>query len=79
MASALVFIFSLEMEIIAGKRKENMMRSPKVLFIGSIITDVVLIIYLLSIADKIGFGFVLLLSALLLGGTFLTYKLINRS
>jgi hypothetical protein len=55
------------------------MRSPKVLFIGSIITDIALIIYLLTIADDIGLGFVLLLSALLLGGTFLTYKLINRS
>ncbi|MGM0873269.1 MAG: hypothetical protein ACQEWV_00455 [Bacillota bacterium] len=56
-----------------------MMRSPKVLFIGSIITDIALIIYLLTIADEIGLGFVLLLSALLLGGTFITYKLINRS
>jgi hypothetical protein len=55
------------------------MRSPKVLFIGSIITDIVLILYLLTLADEIGLGLVLLLSALLLGGTFLTYKLINRS
>ncbi|WP_338786813.1 hypothetical protein [Metabacillus sp. FJAT-53654] len=55
------------------------MRSPKVLFIASIITDIALIIYLLTIADDIGLGFVLLLSALLLGGTLLTYKLINRS
>jgi hypothetical protein len=55
------------------------MRSPKVLFIGSIITDIVLILYLLTLADEIGLGLVLLLSVLLLGGTFLTYKLINRS
>jgi hypothetical protein len=55
------------------------MRNPKVLFIGSLITDIVLIIYLLTLTDKIGIGVVILLSALLLGGTFITYKMINRS
>lgn len=54
------------------------MRSPKVLLIGSVITDIVLIVYLLTMIDEIGIGFVILLSALLLGGTFLTYKLISR-
>lgn len=54
------------------------MRSPKGLFIGSIFIDIVLIIYLLTNVNEIGIGIVLLLSALLLGGTFLTYKLMNR-
>jgi hypothetical protein len=59
-------------------RKEYKMRSPKVLLIGSIITDIVLIIYLLTLTDEIGYGMILLLSILLLGGTLLTYKLMNR-
>ena len=54
------------------------MRSPKVLLIGSVVTDIVLIIYLMTLADDIGLGIVLLLSGLLLGGTFITYKLMNR-
>ncbi|WP_156177590.1 hypothetical protein [Bacillus sp. SA1-12] len=54
------------------------MRSPKLFFIGSIFTDIVLIVYLFTISDNIGFPLVLLLSLLLLGGTFLTYKLVNR-
>ncbi|WP_176550946.1 hypothetical protein [Bacillus sp. AFS040349] len=54
------------------------MRSPRVLFIGSILTDIVLIIYLLTLIDEIGLGFVILLSALLLGGTFITYKFMSK-
>ena len=54
------------------------MRSPKALLIGSIITDIVLILYLLTLIDEIGIGLVCLLSALLLGGTFRTYKLMSR-
>lgn len=54
------------------------MRSPKGLLIGSVITDIVLIIYLFTLIEEIGIVFVLLLSALLLGATFLTYKLTSR-
>lgn len=54
------------------------MRSPKVLIIGSVITDIVLIIYLFTLIDEIGIGLVILLSSLLLGGTFLTYKFMSR-
>ncbi|WP_175638754.1 hypothetical protein [Metabacillus schmidteae] len=54
------------------------MKSPKVLLIGSVITDIILILYLLTLIDEIGIGIVILLSALLLGGTFLTYKLMSR-
>lgn len=54
------------------------MKSPKVLLIGSIITDIILILYLLTLIDELGIGIVILLSSLLLGGTFLTYKLMSR-
>ncbi|WP_273131156.1 hypothetical protein ACNRWW_07000 [Metabacillus sp. HB246100] len=54
------------------------MRSPKVLLIGSILTDIILIVYLFTLIDEMGVGFFLLLSGLLLGGTFLTYKLMSR-
>ncbi len=54
------------------------MKSPRVLLIGSVITDIVLIIYLLTLIDEIGIGFVCILSALLIGGTLLTYKLMSR-
>ncbi len=54
------------------------MRSPKVLVLGSVITDIVLIVYLLTLIDEIGIGLVILLSVLLLGGTFITYKFMSR-
>ncbi|MCM3160103.1 hypothetical protein [Metabacillus litoralis] len=54
------------------------MRSPRVLFIGSILTDIILIIYLLTLIDEIGLGFVILLSTLLIGGTFITYKFMSK-
>lgn len=60
------------------QRSYSHMRSPNVLLIGSVITDIVLIIYLFTLIDEIGIGLVILLSALLLGGTFLTYKLMSR-
>ncbi|MCM3441648.1 hypothetical protein [Metabacillus halosaccharovorans] len=54
------------------------MRSPKGLLIGSVITDIVLIIYLFTLIEEIGLGFVIFLSALLVGATFLTYKLTSK-
>ncbi|WP_158638564.1 hypothetical protein [Metabacillus litoralis] len=54
------------------------MRSPKVLLIGSVITDIAIIIYLVTLIDEMGIGFVILLSALLLGATFFTYRIMSK-
>lgn len=75
------FIISPIMDILIGveiQKRSVKMRSPKVLLIGSVITDIAIIIYLLTLIDEMGIGLVILLSALLLGATFFTYKIMSK-
>ncbi|MFS0881059.1 hypothetical protein [Metabacillus niabensis] len=55
------------------------MRSMKGYIIGSIVTDIILIGYLFTLLDSIGIGFFLLLSILLLAGSFLSVYFMKKN